>query len=189
MHNYASVNGHFPPPVVIGPDGKTPHSWRVAILPYLEQNPLYNAYKLDEPWDGPNNSKLIDKMPLVYASPESKSKTSPSYFVFTGKHMIFDGTKGIDFPQITDGTSNTIMAVEAVRDIPWTKPEDIPFDPPGNIGDPSVIVPQIGGLSIGGFNALFADGSVRFISDKVKPNILKSLFTRDGGELVSSSSF
>jgi prepilin-type processing-associated H-X9-DG protein len=190
MHNYASVHGHFPPPVVIGPDGKTPHSWRVEILPYLEQQPLYNAYRMDEPWDGPNNRKLIDLMPATFVSPESRSKSVPSYYVLTGKHTIFNGTKGTDFAQITDGTSNTIAAVEAVRDIPWTKPEDIPFDPPGdNILDPAVIVPQLGGLSADGFNALFADGSVRFIKNSINPITLKALFTRDGGEVISSSSF
>jgi prepilin-type processing-associated H-X9-DG protein len=190
LHNYASVHGHFPPPIVLGPDGKTPHSWRVAILPYIEQQHLYQTYKMDEPWDSPNNRKLIELMPATFVSPESRSKTATSYFVLTGKHTIFNGTKGTDFAQITDGTMNTIAVVEAVRDIPWTKPEDIPFDPPGdNILDPAVIVPQLGGLSVGGFNALFADGSVRYIKDTIRPTILKALFTRDGGEVISSDSF
>jgi prepilin-type processing-associated H-X9-DG protein len=186
LHNYASVHGHFPPPIVLGPDGKTPHSWRVEILPYLEQKPLYDAYRMDEPWDGPNNRKLIELMPATFVSPASRSKNATSYFVLTGKHTLFNGTKGTEVTQITDGMSLTIAAVEASRDIPWTKPEDIPFDPPGNIADPAVIVPQLGGFSPGGFNVLFADGSVRFISNMIDPIVLKSLFTRDGGEVIGS---
>ena len=66
MHNYESTYGHFPAAVVMGPDGKTPHSWRVEILPYLEQNELFKAYKMDEPWDSPNNKKVLEKMPNVF---------------------------------------------------------------------------------------------------------------------------
>ena len=85
-------------------------------------------------------------------------------------------------PQITDGASNTIMAVEARRDIPWTKPEDIPFDPKGSL-------PELGGYWENGFNALFADGSVRALKSSIQPRILKALITRDGGEILSSDSY
>ncbi len=90
FHNYHSANDHFPASVNLG--GKTksiPYSWRVAILPYIEQQELYNAYNFDEPWDGPNNRKLIDKMPATYSYPgpdgTPSSRTNSSYFVFTGK--------------------------------------------------------------------------------------------------------
>jgi hypothetical protein len=190
LHIYAQAhNNKFPPPVVLGPDGRTPHSWRVEILPYLEQQALFNEYKMDEPWDSPGNRKVLDAMPATFRSPEAKPGNASSYFVFTGKHTLFNGTVGTGFDQITDGTSNTIAAVEAVRDIPWTKPEDIPFDPADIFTNPNVRVPEIGGLSQGGFNALFGDGSVRFIKSTVNPMTLKALFTRDGGEVISSDSF
>ncbi len=82
----------------------------------------------------------------------------------------------------TDGTSNTILAVEAGRDIPWTKPEDIPFDFKAPL-------PELGGFLENGFNALFADGSVRFLKTSIQPHVLKALITRDGGEVVSSDSY
>ena len=89
------------------------------------------------------------------------------------------GGKNVEptFNLITDGTSNTILAVEWDGKIPWIKPEDIPFEPKG-------AMPALGGFSPDGFNALFCDGSVRYISNKVEPNFLKALITRAGGEVV-----
>ncbi len=69
MHNYHDVNKHFPAPVIMGPDGKTPHSWRVAILPYLDQQELYKQYNLNEPWDSPHNKKLLKKSPPSIGTP------------------------------------------------------------------------------------------------------------------------
>src|SRR5437016_5175694 len=61
LHNYHAGNGHFPPAYILGPDGKPWHSWRVLILPFIEQQRLYNEYNFDEPWDGPNNRKLASR--------------------------------------------------------------------------------------------------------------------------------
>ena len=178
LHNYHSANGKFPPPVLLGPDGKTPHSWRVAILPYLEQQPLYSQYRLDEPWDGANNRKVLALIPATYRHLDAKPGEAASYFAITGEAAIFSGTEGTGIARITDGTSNTIFVVEAERDIPWTKPEDIPFDP-------KAAPPKLGGFTPGGFNAGFADGSVRFLKDSISPITLKALFTKAGGEVVS----
>jgi beta-lactamase regulating signal transducer with metallopeptidase domain len=208
FHNYHSANGQFPTPVLYGgATGKVPHSWRVAILPYLEHDPLYKQYNFDEPWDGPGNRKLLDKMPAVLGYPgldgSPASGTNTAYFVFTGKGTALSpssgaapagrtgnvprpitttpplgsGPLGPTLIDITDGTSNTILAVEAKRDIPWTKPEDFPFDP-------NAVLPELGGYNGNGFNAVFADGAVRFISKTVDTTVLKGLITRDGGEVI-----
>jgi hypothetical protein len=187
FHNFASVNQNTHFPASANRDkGKFPYSWRVAILPYIEQQELYNQYNFDEPWDGPNNRKLIDKMPGTYAYPgpdgRPSSRSHASYFVFTGPRTIGGDEDGTQLAEITDGTSNTILAVEAKRDVPWTKPEDIPFDPNGP-------PPELGGFTPEGFNALFGDGSVRYIKKAVAPQTLKALITRDGGEVISSDSF
>jgi hypothetical protein len=177
MHNYHDANGHFPSAVLLGPDGKTTHSWRVALLPYLEQNELYKAYKFNEPWDSPSNKKVLEKMPSVYSALPSQGGTSSSYYVFSGEDTAFPGDRAIKLTHITDGTSNTIMAVEAKRNIPWTKPEDLKFELKKPIARP-------GGFFPGGFNAALCDGSVRFIPSSIADPILRALITRGGGEVL-----
>jgi prepilin-type processing-associated H-X9-DG protein len=182
MHNYASTYGNFPPAVVLGPDGQTPHSWRVAILPYIEQESLYQEYKLNEPWDSPNNRKVLDKIPSIYRAPGAVGdRSQASYFAITGPGTILnDANTG--FATILDGTSNTVMVVEAKREVPWTKPEDITILP-------NQPIPPLGGYSPGGFNAAFADGSVRFIKDSIAEVVLRALFSKAGGEVISYDQF
>jgi hypothetical protein len=181
MHNYHSANNCFPPAVLYGPDGKTPYSWRVALLPYIEQNHLYSQYKFDEPWDGPNNSKLIALMPATYSCPSDPAALEShfsSYYVLRGQDTLFPDRKaGMTLAEVTDGTSNTMAVVEAKREIPWTKPEDIPYDPK----EPAR---GIGGLHPGGFDAGMCDGSVRFFKDSIRPDILRFLISRNLGEVT-----
>jgi prepilin-type processing-associated H-X9-DG protein len=176
MHSYHDVHGRFPAAVVMGPDGKTPHSWRVEILPYLEQNQLFQAYKMDEPWDSSNNKKVLEKMPNVFNANPNQPSTMSSYYVLSGKETAFPGEKGIGIAHITDGLSNTIMAVEAKRDIPWTKPEDLAYDAKKPL-------PKFGGYYPEGFNAAFCDGSVRFLSNSIAEQVMRAIITRSGGEV------
>jgi prepilin-type processing-associated H-X9-DG protein len=216
FHNYHSAYNRFPAAVNHGGKNQSvPYSWRVAILPFIDQQELYSQYNFDEPWDGPNNRKLLDKMPAIYGYPgpdgAPSSRTNSAYFVFTGPSTVLsvgagqgaaaammaaarrkvtlpDPPKGGAVPagpsimQVTDGTSNTILAVEAQREISWTKPEDIPFFPNGPL-------PELGGFTPDGFNAAFADGSVRYLKKSIPPNLLKALITRDGGEVIGHESF
>jgi prepilin-type processing-associated H-X9-DG protein len=172
FHNYHDRNKEFPASVLYGgATGKVPYSWRVAILPYLEQNELYKRYNFDEPWDGPNNRNLLTDFtgegtalaPIAHPK-DGSPPTGPSLMAFH------------------DGTSNTILTVEARREIPWTKPEDIPFDPNGPL-------PELGGFTPDGFNTGFADGSVRYVKKSIAPVVLKALITRAGGEVISSDQF
>jgi hypothetical protein len=198
MYNYADVNnGAFPPAVLYGPDGKTPYSWRVALLPFLEQAPLYNQYKFDEPWDSENNKKVLAKMPGTYRDPnDPPDSTFSSYYGLVGPSTIFSGKEGAKPSQILDGTSNTIMFVEAKRNIPWTKPEDIAYAddlPAANAARPPASpsryagdkpLPRLGGRYADVFLAALCDGSVRAISQKIEPYVLRALITRDGGEVI-----
>jgi beta-lactamase regulating signal transducer with metallopeptidase domain len=177
LHNYHDTYGHMPPAILYGPDGKTPYSWRVAILPYIEQDVLYRQYKFDEPWDSENNKKVLAKVPAVFQDPSEKGKsTNASYFAVAGVNtMLCLGAKGAGMAQITDGTSNTIMVVDAKKDIPWTKPEDITLDTPA----------AMLGYQKDSFMAGMGDGSVRMIKKEIDPTMLKWLFIRDDGNVVT----
>ncbi len=186
LHNYHSTFDSFPKQGITDKDGKPLLSWRVAILPYIEQQALYNKFHLDEPWDSEHNKALLNEMPKVFACP-SRTNADPTkthYQGFVGEGAFWDAEKPIGLVNITDGTSNTIAVVEAENAVPWTKPEDIKFDPKNDKG-------LFGAKSEhpGGFNALFGDGSVRFIKTSVAVDVFRALITRAGGEVIQADAF
>lgn len=188
FHNYAATYNQFPGDIVDKKTGKPLLSWRVALLPYIEQNAIYQQFKLDEPWDSENNLKLAKVVVKTYAIPTGQLAQDPQgnflthYQALKGKNTLFEPGKKLNFPDVTDGTSNTIMFVEAKNPVIWTKPEDIAFDPAKDL---PAIDTLFGGHFSGGFNAAFGDGSVRFITNKIEPSVLKAIITRNGGEVTA----
>jgi Protein of unknown function (DUF1559) len=179
MHNYHDTYQTFPAQAVYDNKGKALLSWRVTLLPFLEQEALYKEFHLDEPWDSEHNMKLLERMPRVFANPADppgKGKNTV-YLGFVGKGAVFEGKKGIRITDIPDGTSNTIMFVEATPGVPWTKPEDLPYDPAKDL-------PKVGGVTPGGFNAGMCDGSVRFISNSINEKTLRLLIERNDGQPI-----
>jgi hypothetical protein len=180
MHNYLDTYKQFPPVAIFSSQGGKPLlSWRVALLPYLEQNELYKKFRLDEPWDSAHNKKLLAQMPKVYAPVGIKSKEPHTTFyqVFTGKGTMFEGAKGATIGSIPDGLSNTIMIAEAGEPVPWTKPEDLPYDD----GKP---LPKLGAMFDNGFHIAMADGSVRLVPKKFNERILRLAITCADGKPI-----
>ena len=182
MHNYHDVYKTFPASASVDKKGKKLLSWRVHVLPFVDAAQLYKQFHLDEPWDSDHNKKLIEQIPPTYVSPNhadlgKQGKTV--YVVPTGEKTAFDGNEGRGVRDFLDGTSNTILAVEAHPDaaVIWTKPDDLVLD----FKNP---LKGLKGARVGGFHALFSDGSVRFISENINVDILKALFTRAGGEAI-----
>jgi prepilin-type processing-associated H-X9-DG protein len=187
-------------------EGKPLLSWRVHILPYVKEKSLYHEFQLDEPWDSEHNRKLIPRLPAVYRSPNLVDPEMTIYLAPTGPAALFPrgkklegadsslaevvagkDTQGRDVAwthrvrlgDIRDGPHNTIMVVEANPDqaVNWTKPDDLVVDPEKpNAG--------LGGLPPGGFNALFCDGSVHFLSNRTDAETLRRLFDDHDGKPV-----
>lgn len=183
MHNYLDTHGTFPLPGSLDPQKKPLLSWRVHLLPYLEQDALYRQFKLDEPWDSDHNKALIKQMPKVYSlskNPDLMKEGKTTLVVPVGPNTIFPGGKPTRIADITDGTSNTILVVDVADEqaVIWTKPDDWKVDEKN---------PKKGLATRFENNLLasFADGSVRFLSGKIDPRKLAALLTRHGGEVIS----
>jgi RNA polymerase sigma factor (sigma-70 family) len=176
MHNYHDAHGHLPPAAIYSKDGKPLLSWRVALLPFLGENELAREFKMDEPWDSPHNKKLLAKMPQLFAPVAGKAKANATFYrVFTGKGTVFDGKKGIRLQDITDGTSNTLLIVQAGDAVPWTKPDELPYDP-------ARALPKFGQQFKGGFYIALCDGSVRFVQTPIDEKAFRALITPNGGD-------
>ncbi|HEV3163146.1 MAG TPA: DUF1559 domain-containing protein [Isosphaeraceae bacterium] len=195
QYNYESAFGHFPPAAITDAAGKPLLSWRVAILPYLtaagpddiDGAELFKQFHLDEPWDSPNNLPLLQKMPRAYRCPTSLSAPSDatltSYRVFVGPGTMFEAADGARMADDTDGAGNTILVAESTQPVPWTKPDEMAFSPIGPL-------PPVGSKHPGGFDALMADGSVRFLKQQsLSAAILRALITRNGNEVISADSY
>ncbi len=182
FHNFHDVHGRFPAALTTAKDGKAGLSWRVQLLPFLEHSGLFNEFRQDEPWDSEHNRTLIAKMPDVFRSPGSSADEFKTNYVGLRikNSMLPPEDKGVGMRDITDGTSNTIMLVEADDEhaVIWTKPDDLDFDlenPLTGLNSPSIS---------GGFLAAFADGSVRFISTTIDLEILRNLVIRNDGNVI-----
>ena len=184
LHNHHDVFGRFPGAASVDGDKKPLLSWRVAILPYLDEEKLYQEFKLNEPWDSEHNKKLIAKMPKMFANPRVpaiEGKTYYKVFVSPAGGLISAFTadhKGLTFSSISDGTSNTVLVAEGGDAVEWTKPDDIMVDPKGKAPE----------LSIGSKEdicVVMADGSTRVLRwNSMKEDVRKGIITANGEEIL-----
>lgn len=178
--NASDANGgQFPQAAIYSKNGQPLLSWRVAILPYIEQGALYRQFKLDERWDSPHNIKLVSKMPKVFEIPGAFAPAGKTYIqVFTGKNTSFPGSQQkLRFPaSFSDGTSNIVILAEAARPVTWTAPDDMN----ATFWSPKSLVGNHTGR---GTLAGMADGSVRFVPAKVSDQTWKAAVSPAGGEI------
>lgn len=128
LHNYHDEYGSFPPAYTVDENGQPLHSWRVLILPYLEQGMLYERLNLEEPWDSPANQAVAETMPAIYSSPflESDAGDHTPYVAIAGPNTVISTESSKAFRDITVGASNAVMVVEDLANpVVWTQPDDL----------------------------------------------------------------
>jgi hypothetical protein len=184
MHNFHDHHARFPPQRLVDEKGKPLHSWRVLILPYLGGGQLYNQFRLDEPWDSEHNIKLTAQMPDVFRSPDDSAEMTAvgkTRFVAPLSDNSMFGHRGDSarIRDITDGTSNTLMVVQAATKnaVIWTKPDDLV------LSQDRPLFEQIAG-DADGFTACSCDGVAHYLNRNVTEEAMRSLVSMDGGEIV-----
>ncbi len=187
LHQYHDQYGSFPPAYVLGPDEKPWHSWRVLLLPFLGANDLYSQYRFDEPWDGPNNRKLLASGPAVYTSPFQKNLKpgTASYLAVVSRRTMWPAYFPVRIEDVTDGISNTIQLIEQDgSDVVWCEPRDMRerdaiamLKPPPRERKFSVNKSET-------FLIAMADGSVRSVWQKINRDLFVSLLTPKYRELM-----
>jgi len=177
IHNFASTNNNALPTNVYSKDKKPLLSWRVQLLPHLEQEELYKKFKLDEPWDSDNNKKLIDTMPKIYAPIRVKAVKGMTFYQgFMDSNGVMMADR-FEIGNIPDGTSNTFAVAESAKPVIWTKPSDIEFDGKN--------MPALGGMFEGKFHGLLYDGSVNRYRKGLRADLLSRLIDPADGQVVN----
>lgn len=179
--NYHDTFDSFPPAWTVDADGQPLLSWRVLLLPYLDQKSLYDEFRLDEPWNSPHNRPLLERMPNTYRlhTRGNSMRTMTDYVAVVGEETLWSLTESSNYDSISDGSSHTLLIAEFVgHDIPWTKPEDLDFDQMDMTVDSDEGICSF--LSPPAFAT--ADGVIRFLPIDTPEATVRALLTAQGGE-------
>ncbi len=190
LYNYHDLYGSLPPAFVADASGRPMHSWRVLLLPFLDHAPLYNRYRFDEPWDGPNNKKLADTILAIYNCPSDDHggtgtpSTMTNYVAIVGSETAWPESGTTTFKDFSDGVPNTLLVVEVANSgIHWMEPRDLHLLQMA----PTINAKSGQGISsrhTGGANVLAADGSTRFIPDRLSAEDLRAWLTAHGADVA-----
>lgn len=192
---YHERYGQFPPACIRDKDGKPMHSWRVLLLPFLERRDLYEQYRWDEPWDGPNNRKLAEaprycRCPSDLRYPESTKWTR--YVAVTGSRTVWGKERSCRLSEIEDGASNTLMLIEYHGEpIPWTEPRDLDFDQVIQGASTHWAADEGPHLCKDKHarHAALADGGVLLLADDMPADAWSALLTIDDGQPASARDY
>ena len=188
IHNYHDTYRCLPAAVLTDENDLPMRSWRVAILPFVEEAALYDMYDFNEPWDGPINSLLLDGLPSAYCCPDDYvlMPGMTSYVMIVGEGTLGGNpNEKVRFADVVDGLSNTIMVMEVgSAGIPWMEPRDITVEEAVTyITDPTAS--QFQQVHPEGVNVLLGDGSTRLLPNSIDPETLRALLTRNDGQAVT----
>ena len=181
LANYHDDYGSFPPAYTVDLQGRSLHSWRTLLLPYLDQKKLYQQIDLSKPWNDPANAAVCETSLSVFRCPSARMPSNHTiYLCVVGQDSCFDANNPKPYSKITDGTSNTLIIVEVPKDrtVPWMSPQDADESLILGITDDSNVA------HAGRIHAALADGSTRFISVNIDRATLKALLTTSGNDVV-----
>lgn len=179
LQQYESAHGRLPPAYTVDADGKPLHSWRTLILPFLEQKALYKQIDLSKPWDDPANQQVRDTPLRFYECPSSRSDRGlTTYFAVVAPGSCISPTQGTFLGEIKDGRHRTLMLIEVSEKhaAHWMSPTDATEEmilnrkEDGNFSHPS------------GSQAAFVDGSVRYLTTNVRPEVLRAAISIAGND-------
>lgn len=179
MRNYHDAYKCLPPAYTVDAEGKRLHSWRTLLVPFLESNPLYSKIDLTKPWNDPVNLAVAaERPPNVFLCPSATERNKTHYLVVVDPESCFPGAKSIALNDITDGTSNTLLIIEAPTGsgVDWMSPYDADWSVLSSISEKNK------GSHDGVFNAAMADGSVRAIANNSSIDVRRSLMTIAAGD-------
>jgi prepilin-type processing-associated H-X9-DG protein len=198
--NYEAAKGTFPPAAVTDTKGKPLHSWRILILPFTNITnslALYKQYNFNEPWDGPNNSKLTQQTPYIYRCPSHdhglvRGSGETNYFAVVGPETAWPNNRVRTAPELTDGLSKSIMVIEAAGlGVSWLQPQDLSIEQAVELlttkqqsGHPAA---DEGFFTTTHYdrsyrNVAYADGHVEWMGQLKDADVAKALLTVAGGE-------
>jgi Protein of unknown function (DUF1559) len=182
IHNINDVYGKADA-AILDKEGKPLLSWRVHMLPYIEQDNLYRQFKLDEPWDSENNKKLIPLMPKMYEIAGVPAKPGETHYrTFVGAKAVWALDRPFNVATVPDGSSNTVVLVQAVEPTIWTKPDEMVAD--GKIAIKPRILFRDGRTLVA-----MGDGSVQIVNDKHAENIWAMLIDPADGMVIPDGVF
>jgi prepilin-type processing-associated H-X9-DG protein len=182
MHRHQMQYKRFP----ASGEGDPAMSWRVKMLPFLEEAVRFDQYDRTQPWDSPTNRAIIDPMPPTYRCP-STSRSAPdetNYVGVAGENTMMGTSRGVSDAECLDGLSNTILLLEVEGSgITWTEPRDL------DEGTFDYSINSDSGAGVesphpGGINVVLGDGSVRFLREDIDPDVFRAMVSRNGGELL-----
>jgi len=183
---YEQDHGHLPPPYLIGDTPDSLHSWRVLILPYIGHQNLYEEYRFDEPWNGPNNVRLASQMPDIYRCPDDRASSDEyktSYVAVTGPNTMWPTDHRIKSTEIVDRPKDTALLLEFTNHREhWMSPVDLAFSDIFNETDGCKTKPS-SNHEDNAFVVSYAQGYTEVIED-VSCDVLRAMLTTNGNENI-----
>lgn len=179
LQNYAEEYGSLPPAYTVDEDGRPLHSWRTLILPFIEQNSLYENIDLSKPWDDPTNLEVFETRVGMYQCASSALRDHrTTYLGVVAPGGCFQPASGRKTGEITDKHGKTLMVIEVPADqaVPWMSPQDADENLILNLGNASRPSHPYG------MQAACVDGSVLFLPKDLKPEILRALISIAGDD-------